>query len=69
LSVEDSPRAEVTTFGTLQVYNALDMSPLELSNGTTTAFVCAIDPDSTGFACTFTHEVDRQKIPPEVSVR
>jgi len=62
-------REEVKTFGKREAYNALDMSPLEPNYGTTTAFICAVDPGSTGFVFTFTHEVDGQKTPFEVSVR
>jgi len=68
-SMKDSSGAEVKTFGKRQAYNALDMSPLEPNYGTTTAFICAVDPGSTGFVFTFTHEVDGQKTPFEVSVR
>lgn len=68
-SMKDSSGAEVKTFGKRQAYNALDMSPLEPNCGTTTAFICAVDPGSTGFVFTFTHEVDGQKTPLEVSVR
>jgi len=68
-SLKDSSCAEVKTFGKHQAYNALDMSPLEPNYGTTTAFICAVDPGSTGFVFTFTPEVDGQKTPLEVSVR
>jgi len=61
--------AEVKTFAKHQAYNALDMSPLEPNYGTTTAFIFAVDPGSTGFVFTFTPEVDGQKTPLEVSVR
>jgi hypothetical protein len=60
--------AEVKTFGMRQAYNALGMSPLEPNYGTTTAFICAVDPGSTGFVFTFAPEVDGQKTPLEVSV-
>jgi hypothetical protein len=68
-SLKDSSCAEVKTFGKHQAYNALDMSPLEPNYGTTTAFIFAVDPGSTGFVFTFTPEVDGQKTPLEVSVR
>ena len=45
------------------------MSPLQPNYGTSTAFICAVDPGCTEFVFTFTPEVDGQKTPLEVSVR
>ena len=67
-SMKDSSGTDLQTFGMRQAYNALGMSPLEPNYGTTTAFICAVDPGSTGFVFTFAPEVDGQKTPLEVSV-
>ena len=45
------------------------MSPLEPDYGTSTAFIYAVDPGSTGFVFTFSPQVDGQKTPLEVSAR
>ena len=68
-SLTDAAGVAVKTFGKRQAYNALAMSPLEPDYGTSTAFIYAVDPGSTGFVFTFSPEVDGQKTPLEVSAR
>ena len=65
----DAGGATVKTFARRQAYNALDMSPLEPDYGTTTAFIYAVDPGSTGYTLTFSPEVDGQAVPLAVTVR
>jgi len=69
VSLKDAAGATVKTFDKRQAYNALDMSPLEPDYGTSTAFIYAVDPGSTGFVLTFAPGVDGQRTPLEVSVR
>ena len=65
----DSSGATVKTFGKRQAYNAWKMSPLEPQYGTSTTFIYAVDPGSTGYTLTFSPEVDGQKTPLAVGVR
>jgi hypothetical protein len=68
-ALTDSSGATVKTFGKRQAYNAYMMSPLEPKYGTTTAFIYAVDPGSTGYTLTFSPEVDGQAVPLPVTVR
>jgi hypothetical protein len=68
-ALTDSSGAVVKTFGKRQAYNALQMSPLEPKYGTSTAFIYAVDPGSTGYTLTFSPEVDGQEVPLAVAVR
>ena len=68
-SMKDGSGATVETFAKRQAYNALDMSPLEPDYSTTTAFIYAVDPGSTGFVLTFAPEVEGTATPMEVAVR
>jgi len=68
-SLTGSAGAAVKTFARRQACNALDMSPLEPNYGTSTAFIYAVNPGSTGFVFTFAPEVDGQTASLEVSVR
>jgi hypothetical protein len=68
-SLTDSAGATVKTFARRQAYNALDMSPLPPNYGTSTAFIYAVDPGSTGFVFTFAPEVDGQTASLKVSIR
>jgi len=67
--MKDSSGAADKTFGKRQVYNAVDMSPLEPNHGVITASICALDPGPAGSVVTFTPAVDGQKTPLEVRVR
>ena len=68
-ALTDSSGAIVKTFGKRQAYNAWQMSPLEPKYGTSTAFIYAVDPGSTGYTLTFSPEVDGQEVPLAVTVR
>jgi hypothetical protein len=68
-ALTDSSGAVVKTFGKRQAYNALQMSPLEPKYGTSTTFIYAVDPGSTGYTLTFSPEVDGEEVPLAVTVR
>jgi hypothetical protein len=68
-ALTDSSGATVKTFGKRQAYNAWMMTPLEPSYGTSTAFIYAVDPGSTGYTLTFSPEVDGQTVPLAWTVR
>jgi len=68
-SMKDESGAVLETFGKRQAYNALDMTPLQPEYSTTTAFIYAVDPGSTGYVFAFAPEVDGVRTPMEVKVR
>jgi hypothetical protein len=68
-TLTDASGATVKTFGKRQAYNAWQMSPLEPDYGTSTAFIYAVDPGSTGYTLTFSPEVAGQETPLAVTVR
>lgn len=67
--LKDSAGVAVATFGTRQGYNALDMSPLGPGYGTTTTFIYAVDPGSTGYTFSFAPGTGGQAAPVELKVR